>query len=1393
MTITKKHKQMLVIALVVALLAGMFVPISPTYAVTGEEELILEGESGEVNMTGDPVPENSQLLFAATAMAVDTSVQLDTQSKIYYDNWFTSRYRVKVNGEWKVCYCVQPDLYAPPDGSYTPAYGTDVEYDVAKGLYYSYGYPGWTKTTKPVVKKLLSQYGDKDWNLSSSDDCYSLCHILLSYYYDDVSANSADAFMGVDKDTRQIIRALANQIKNDTETFPDIPRTAETCEVSFTADGKSGDGITIELEKDDWNSSKAIQTTPTIKLKGYRDNSVNITVPAGVTMHMTVDGEKETYAAGTTVEVFVGDPFYFTAPDTKTGTWSSGTLKASIAEFTAYMIKVSGKQNMAFAGVDNADITSLKIDWLDEGEGELYKSGKNTVIIKDNDNYSLAGGVFEVYDADGDLYGSMTTDEKGYANIKNIPYGTYTVKEKKAPKGYAKTDEVATLKITTPAAVAVDFANLPQNDILDIVVVKEDSETEKKLKDAIFEINFHAIDYMPGKAEIKRLEPQKTWTVVTDAEGVAKLKAEYLAEGYESDSFFKDSRGNICLPLGLVTVQEIKAPEGYLIHDELFVQRITSEGTLETVDVYNEHDVYDHIKRGDFEFIKVSEDNMKRMAGVPFKVTALDGQYKGESHIIVTDANGYYTSSAERNEHSGKTNANDAAYDEKNVDESKLDAASGLWFGPDDAVTDHRGALPYGRYRLDELRCEANMGHQLLKGVEFVISMDEVTVDLGTMMDKQILIGTQASDADTGKQMSYARDNYTLKDTVQLEGFERGETYTLKGVLMDKQTQQPLKASGKDVTSEVTFTAKAKEQSVEVEFTFDARNLEGKEVVVFESLYEGEFKVAIHEDIEDEGQTILFRRPLIDTIALGKDTGIHEMLAGDKVTLRDAIRLENLIPGEKITVTGSLVDKETGEPVIDALGNAITEKVTFTPDEEDEKVYMDFTFDSKGFEGKSVVVMQSVSWKDNEVVSHKNLEDADQTIVFPEIGTTAADTETCIQNSFADEQVTIRDTVSFKNLIKDHTYTVVGTIMDKETGAPLMVDDQEITVEKEFRAESETGTVEMEFTFDASALKGKTVIVFEDMYYEGKLIAVHADIEDEGQTLWFPEIGTTAADSETGSHNSNADNQVTIKDIVSFENLIKGETYKVSGKLMDQETGQPLLVSGAEVTSEKEFVAEEAAGTVELEFTFDGSALAGKAVVVFEDVYYQDKLVAVHADITDEGQTIWMPEIGTTAADKADGDKEITSDGKVTIVDKVSYKGLEIGQKFVAKGKLIDKATGKPLLVDGKEVTAEKTFAAKEANGTVEVKFTFDATGLGDKELVVFEKFFHAESGIEVAQHEDVTDEGQTVKFVTPPSVPQTGDDSAIGFLIALATVAAAAALYTGFWRRKKKNDHSDE
>ena len=1374
MTITTKQKRLLVVALIIALLSGMFVPVSPAYASTetSEEELILEGGSGEVNITGDELPENAQLLFAAPAMEVDSSVQLDTQYKITYDNFFTHRFRVKVNGEWKVAYCVQPDLLAPPDGTYNPDHGTGVEYDVAKGIYYSYGYPGWTKTTKPVVKKILSQYGDKDWDLSKSDDCYALCHILLSYYYDDESANTADAFLGVDKDTRQIIRALAKQIKEDTETFPDVPRTADSCAVSFTADGQSGDGITVELDKNDWNSSKAIQTTPTIKLKGYRDNSVNLKVPEGATMYMTVDGETTKYVAGTNVEVFVGDPFYFTAPETKTGTWSSGTLKANIAEFTAYMIKVSGKQNMAFAGTDNADTTSLKIDWIDEGEGKLIKVTENPEITKNNSYYSLAEGEFKVYKEDGSLYKTLKTDAKGTAMMENVPYGTYTVKEVKAPTGHANNGVSKKVVIDSPRLVEFSFSDLAQSDVISIVLYKADSETKLvsnlgmipqnagSLEGAEFEIKFYGKNNNTPKALVPEDNtPLAQWKVRTDARGEAKLSEEYLVEGYNNSKFYKNSKGEIVLPLGIVTIQETKAPEGYLLNDKIHTKYITAEGTSETVTTFAQPTAYNQIKRGDFELIKVSDGTMKRLANGAFKVTALEKDGKptkdGEYHIIVTDKNGYFSSAASWIPSTQKTNANDAAWDGKRIDDSKLDATAGLWFGPDHECSNNKGSLPYGNYRLDELRCEGNIGHKLLKGIEFNISRNGVTVDLGTLTDDHIIIETTAKDVDTDRNVAYARDNFVLKDTVEYLGLEKGLTYTLKGVLMDKATGNPVVVNGKQVTSETKFVAEGHEGTVDVEFRFDASSLKGKDVVVFETLYEDEFKIAIHQDLNDEGQTIKFKDPKLDTVALGKETGIHEMLAGDKVTVTDTVKMTGLIVGEKVTLTGSIVDKETGKPIMNSFGNPVSEKVTFTPKSETEKVTMDFTFDSKDYEGKSVVIYQTLSWNDIKVSSHKDLENADQTIVFPEIKTTAVDEETGIQNSRADSEVTITDTVSYKNLIKGHTYKLVGTLMDKETGKPIVIDGKEIVVEKKFTADNTSGSVDIQFTFDGTTLKGKEVVVFEDCFYKDKLIAVHADITDENQTIWLPEIGTTAKDSDTQIGVSKGDELATIIDTVSFKGLKPGLEYRVVGTLMDKDTGKAIQIDGKEVTAEALFTPDKSQGSIEVAFDFNAEMLRGKTVVVFENLYYEDIELAVHADITDDGQTVYFPEIGTTAKDVETKNHISMADKKVTIVDTVFYKDLRPEVTYKVTGKLMNKETGKPILVDGKEVTAEKVFTPKSENGTVDIVFKFNGEALRGETVVAFESVSYKD--IEVAVHADITDEAQTVYI---PEIKTSAIDS---------------------------------
>ena len=222
--------------------------------------------------------------------------------------------------------------------------------------------------------------------------------------------------------------------------------------------------------------------------------------------------------------------------------------------------------------------------------------------------------------------------------------------------------------------------------------------------------------------------------------------------------------------------------------------------------------------------------------------------------------------------------------------------------------------------------------------------------------------------------------------------------------------------------------------------------------------------------------------------------------------------------------------------------------------------------------------------------------------------------------------------------------------------------------------------------------------------------------------------------------------KVTLTDTVSYTGLVPGKEYRATGVLMDKETGEKLLVDGKEITAETVFVPETKNGSVAVTFIFDATGLHGKEIVVFEDLYRENVLLATHADINDEGQTVKIknPEIGTKAT--ADGKKEITAD-KITITDVVSYTDLTPGKEYKLTGVLMNKATNDKLLIDGKEITAEATFTPKATTGEVEMTFTFDARELTvETEVVAFETLYR--DGIEIAVHADIEDEGQTVKIL---------------------------------------------
>lgn len=170
-----------------------------------------------------------------------------------------------------------------------------------------------------------------------------------------------------------------------------------------------------------------------------------------------------------------------------------------------------------------------------------------------------------------------------------------------------------------------------------------------------------------------------------------------------------------------------------------------------------------------------------------------------------------------------------------------------------------------------------------------------------------------------------------------------------------------------------------------------------------------------------------------------------------------------------------------------------------------------------------------------------------------------------------------------------------------------------------------------------------------------------------------------------------------------------------------------------------------------------------------------------------------VPELKTTAT--VNGKKEAIAKGEITIKDTVEYKHLVPNTEYVIKGTLMDKATGKPFMVKGKEITSTVKFVPDKADGKVEVTFTFDGSAIKkDTELVVFETLYR--DGVELTAHADINDDGQTVT-VRPyiPHNPKTGDDRNINRVLGIAgasLVGIAGCVYFFIKRKKKGGTDND-
>ena len=1048
------------------------------------------------------------------------------------------------------------------------------------------------------------------------------------------------------------------------------------------------------------------------------------------------------------------------------------------------------------------------IKTLHKGYLTLHKDSSNKTLTDANDCYSLAGAEYGVYTDSNcsNKVATLTTNASGNANTVSLNPGRYYVKETKAPKGYFTDSQVYTADVSganrESSPVKLSVSDNPANDPIAMLLGKYDGQKtyngagnlpqgSATLAGAEFTVDYYAtLDYK-SYDDLKKadIESTRSWTFKTDADGFSYFDTEHFVSG---DAFFYNGQNNICIPRGTVVIRETKAPAGYVKSDDVSFQKIQENPTTDAVRTYNVPKVAEQVYRSDIEFTKKADNGSAHLAGVPFKVTSLT---TGESHIAVTDENGYFSSASSWNAHDSNTNANDWALTASGtIDSTKLDANAGFWFGNNsvldgngttatsDAVkADNKlGALPFDTYSVEELRCSANEGYALIN-TTVTVTRDAKTIDLGTFDDPEPEIHTTAYDASDS-------DHYVgvgtvkISDKVEYSHLVAGKTYTVIGELHDAATGDTVTVNGQAITAEKTFTAEDSAGSVTLDYTFDSYDLKGKTLVVYETLTDANgAKLAEHRDKSDVSQQVTVLTPKLSTSAVDDADNDKSVTAEGDVTVTDYVRYTGLTAGQTYTLSGTLMDKSTKKAFVDADGNPVTATAGFTADAESGIATMTFTFDASGIKtGTKLVAFETVATNGIEIAVHKDINDIDQTVTVkaPVIGTTAVDAADGDKTVTGEENVAVRDTVHYNNVTPGKTYKVTGTlyekVLDKNGKVTKKVfkdkNGTPVTAEANFTAEDSYGNVDVTFYFDGSSLKeGTSLVAFESLSHNDKEIASHADVNDSGQTVIItkPKLSTTATDALDGDKNLIGEDNATIADTVHYMNVTPGKTYKVSGTLYEKVTDkdgkvskkQLLDVDGNPVTAETEFIPETAFGDVDVTFTFDASDLKAKdKVVAFESLSLNGKELASHADIEDKSQTVTItkPTLSTTAVDGLDADKNLIGEGDVTIVDTVKYKNVTPGKTYKVSGTLYEKVTDKDgkvakkqlLDADGNPVTAETEFVPEDTYGTVDVTFTFDGSLLKDNTPVVaFESLSYKDK--EIASHSDIEDEDQTVTMHT--------------------------------------------
>ena len=949
----------------------------------------------------------------------------------------------------------------------------------------------------------------------------------------------------------------------------------------------------------------------------------------------------------------------------------------SFKVFIAYM---SGVQDMIVGYLESP------------GYLEMTKSSNNTKVTELNACYSLEGAVYTVYDSSGKEVGKLTVKKDGKSNVLELPEGTYTVKETKAPEGYALNKDVKTVKIKSEETTSFSDKDTPIMNIVNLLLTKKPGgyphnhgEGDAGLAGAVYRFNYYDGHYASASAAEGSGKPTAQWFFITDAKGEIAGANPKVASGYTSSELYKDKDGKVAFPLGTYVIQEVSPSTGYLLSNEKVVVKITEDGTdKDHVKTYNEKaDADETIIRGGVELAKIDND--------------LDENYaQGDASLAGAEFT-IYNKSKESIMIAGNEVAKDGV--------ALVIATNADGFAGTDAH-----ALPYGTYLVKETKPSPGYLLNTEWSKTFSIREDGKIIDLkGDKVREAVQrSGVQIVKRDKEIQKSEALGGANLKDIVfTIKNVSAHDVVVRKDIgnttdKVDWQKLTPKKElfesgaikrvkSGGDVGKIVTHWNEEKKaytaETLADDLPYGTYTIrESKTNNTYQRTDKTEHKFEVRED----GTVYAY------------DNGLEEILTFDDYVYRSDMQGTKIGDGDskrfsfvpfKIT---SVSNNETHVVVADKNGFFST-KDRRTKDglDEDEDAdntrklnpfddlleakdikkadlekrsteilmgvwfgtgefgtlaemnpdfgalpYDSYVIEEMPFDGNEGYTLQKFFFTVDEKSQNGFVDLETITNDIPEIGTKAS-----VDGKNADvspqKEITLVDTIEYKNLKKGETYTAKGKLIDKKTGEVIKdAAGKEVTAETTFEAKRANGKVKVEFKFDGSNMWGMDTVVFETLYdAKGHVIAKHEDKDDEGQTVTWkkeekPKIGTTL--TANGKKEVIASEKTKLVDEVAYEGLYTDQWYVITGTLMVKETGDPLVENGKEITVTSEpFKPWKTSGKQKIVFEINTAGLEGKELVAFETCYRLDgykkgddvskakkTVVGEHKDINDKGQTV---------------------------------------------------------------------------------------------------------------------------------------------------------------------------